>query len=194
MKRVYAGLAVFILFLSGCDRYDAHVRVVRANYNVSRGDYQSAIVDYLRAADVSSYDPWISYNLGNVYHSLGESEVALEMWTASQDADVPDLLFGSAFNRGVYYFEQGLYSRAVEQFRYALRLDGSSISAKRNLELSMEKLRAESELTSNPEAGEASLTAEAAGGGRILDYIRRKEEQQWRSNAETTPGVEELDW
>jgi len=185
-------VALGSLLLGGCERYSAHARVLRANYSVSRGDYQSAIVDYLRAAEVSEYEPWLSYNLGNVYHSLGESQVALEMWSTAQEAQVGDLLFGSAFNRGVFYFEQGRYDRAVEQFRFALRVDGTDLDTKRNLELSIERLRAETEFSSNSATGERQVTS--GSGGRILDYIRRKEEQQWRSNAETVPQPGIRDW
>ncbi len=195
MKRLVRALlgAILLTAVASCDRYGAHAMVIRANYNVSRGDYQNAIVDYLRAAEVMEYEPWLSYNLGNVYHSLGESQAALEMWDLAQTVEVNDLLFGAAFNRGVYYFEQGDFERASAQFRFALRIDGADLAAKRNLELSLEKLRAEGDLTAGGAESEQRVQA-SGSGGRIIDYIRRKEEQRWRSNATRAPEPGVRDW
>jgi hypothetical protein len=74
VKRFLLGLMPLILV--SCNAYFPHLRVIRANYNVSRGEYQPAIVDYLRAQEVPDYSEWISYNLGTVYHYLGESGAA----------------------------------------------------------------------------------------------------------------------
>ena len=122
------------------------MRVARGNYNVSRGEYQRAIVDYLRARDEQQYEPWIAYNLGNVYHFLGEADAALDQWDIAQQTDVTDLQFGAGFNRGVYLFEQGRYEEALPHFRFALRIDPTSVAAKQNYELTLTRLNSGSGL------------------------------------------------
>lgn len=182
--------ALAAVTLSGCGAYGEHLLVMRANYNVSRGEFQNAIVDYLGAAETRVYEPWIAYNLGNVYHYLGESTAALEMWELAQRGDVPDLLFGSAFNRGVYLYDQGRFAEALEQFRYSLLVDSSNVAAKVNLELTLEKLRAEEDLSGGSAAAGGSgaaqplPVAEANAATRVLDYVRRVEEQRWRANVQ----------
>jgi tetratricopeptide (TPR) repeat protein len=187
--------------LSGCNGYAAHALTVRANYNVSRGEYQPAIVDYLRARENQLYDAWLAYNLGNVYHYLGESNAALERWDFARSSGAPELVYGANFNRGVYFFEQGRYREARRQFRIALEADPGSIPAKRNLELTLERLTAEADLTGEtvPPDGtgdRAERQEEVVSGGssRMLDYMRRREEQRWRANQQTRVDPDVLDW
>jgi len=200
MKRslVMAMLAAAVLAVSSCTPYAPHARVVRANYNVSRGEYQAAIVDYLRALESGEYELWLSYNLANVYHYLGESGAAMDRWNGAQNADVADLIFGAAFNSGVYLYEQGRYDEAFQRFRYALTIDPTNVDAKRNLELTLEKIDAESEIADEGGTTSSATTEQNAqepgAGTRMLDYVRRKEEQRWRASSETDtePGVQ--DW
>lgn len=193
-------LAIAVTVVSGCSLDLPHLRVVRGNYNVSRGEYQRSIVDYLRARGDGAYEPWIAYNLGNVYHYLGEAEAAIDRWNVAEESGVPDLQFGAAFNRGVYFLEQGRYSEALEQFRFALIIDPSNIDAKRNFEIAIERLEAREGIDRDVEGEQSSPSTTAATdqpestATRMLDYIRRKEEQQWRANAEYQPEPEERDW
>jgi tetratricopeptide (TPR) repeat protein len=197
LVRLVILLSVAATFIS-CGQEFPQLRVVRGNYSVSRGDYQKAIVDYLRAREHSEYVPWISYNLGNVYHFLGEAEAAVEQWNRAQNVDVPDLQFGAAFNRGVYYFEQGRYEEALEQFRFALLVDPSNRAAKQNFEITYERLESGSGLTRDSTSMEEGRSGESGGeestATRMLDYVRRKEEQRWRANAERSPTEEVRDW
>ncbi|MDA3949562.1 MAG: tetratricopeptide repeat protein [Spirochaeta sp.] len=191
-------LLLALLLLSSCSQEWPHARVVRGNYNVSRGEYQRAIVDYLRAREEQQYEPWIAYNLGNVYHFLGEADAALDQWDIAQQTDVADLQFGAGFNRGVYLFEQGRYAEALPQFRFALRIDPTSVAAKRNYELTLTRMNSGSGLSGDAQSAEQGETQEAdtpeSTATRMLDYIRRKEEQQWRANAERELTPEEQDW
>lgn len=198
LRSLFFGLVAFSL--TGCSVEWSHLRVIRGNYNVSRGEYQRAIVDYLRAGDDGTFEPWIAYNLGNVYHYLGEAEAALDRWSVAENADVPDLVFGVAFNRGVYFLEQGRYEEALREFRSALKIDPTNIDAKTNFEIALERLEAREGLDRDIEKVERESAPSEENGGsestatRMLDYIRRKEEQQWRANTEEAPQSEELDW
>lgn len=191
-------LILFGAMLTSCGQDIPQLRVIRGNYNVSRGDYQMAIVDYLRARGESEYDPWIAYNLGNVYHFLGEAEAAVEQWNRAQNVDVRDLQFGAAFNRGVYLFEQGRYDEALSQFRFALTVNPSSMDAKRNFETTLERIESGAGLTrdgiSESEEGEDQSQTPESTATRMLDYVRRKEEQRWRANAEQDGPGEARDW
>ena len=69
-----------ILLFSGCSQMRVYMQVVDGNYDYSRGEYKDANFTYIQALDSLLYTERISYNLGNVYHSLGESEAAMEEW------------------------------------------------------------------------------------------------------------------
>jgi tetratricopeptide (TPR) repeat protein len=201
MTRMFLG-AVLVLTLGSCTGYVPHLRVIRANYNVSRGDYQPAIVGYLQALESGEYESWLSYNLGTVYHYLGEWDAAVDRWEIARRADVPDLLFGASFNEGVLQYEQGRFEDARRLFQFALRVEPRSVAAKTNLELTLQRIEAEAELSDDrvpvseqETRGQQSADAEpGAAAMRMLDYVRRREQQRWRANAESAPSDGARDW
>lgn len=185
------GLAVLVALTAGCGGYQAHVRVVRANYNVARGEFQAAIVDYLRAGDAGSYGPWIAYNLGNVFYYLGETGAAAEQWSDARVAASDDLMYGATFNRGVYLYETGRFEDALRAFRAALLVAPGDVAAKRNLELTIDRLSIEAA----PAVDEATDPSGADRvGQRMLDFVRRKEEQRWQARSSDESPVAPGDW
>ena len=192
-------IGVVAIVLSGCGSDIVHFRTVRANYNVSRGAYQPAIVDYLKGKQNAQFAPWLAYNLGNVYHYLGESGAAIEQWEEARNSGEVALVYGSAFNYGVYLYEQGRFPEALGQFRSALEINPGSRPAKINVELTLEKINAEAEISGEgggaSNGGERTQTeAVKSRVTRTLDYVRRKEEQRWRANDDRVVREGEEDW
>ncbi|MFP4010518.1 MAG: tetratricopeptide repeat protein [Spirochaetaceae bacterium] len=174
-----AGLLAALLLLSSCGT-ETHLRVLRANYAFGQGRFQNATVDYLRAFETGEYGRWIAYNLGNVYYALGEVQAALGMWERAGDSDEADILFGVAFNKGVYYYERGRYRDAYTQFQRALEIDPGNVDAKVNLELALRKIRAgEQVVRGEPPEDGGEAEGNSAQTVRILEYVRRKEENRW---------------
>ena len=211
------GLCLAIL-VTGCGGSGAVLDVIRGNLSYSRGDYQNALVHYMVALEDKPSDSWTRFNIGNVYYALGEHEAALEMWhDARSEAETTNdtgnwelsLIYATSYNRGVLLFQQGSYEAAYDEFRYALTVNGRSTDAKANLEIALGKLQA-------AQAASAGQTAESgagtAGGGssaplddqtgdgpgeqtlRILEYVRRKETQQWFANREIESHDQPQDW
>jgi tetratricopeptide (TPR) repeat protein len=176
-------LALAAAALSGCGM-ESHIRVLRANYAYGQGRFQNATVDYLRAWEAAEYQPWIAYNLGNVYYALGEVQAALGMWQRAQESDEPDILFGVTFNKGVFYYERGRYQDAYTQFQHALEIDPASVDAKTNLELALQKIRAGEQVVRGDPTGGAGGEGPSPQTVRILEYVRRKEETRWFATEE----------
>jgi tetratricopeptide (TPR) repeat protein len=190
------GLLGTLLLLGSCSLLEPHSSVVQGNYAYGQGDYQSATVAYLRALDEEEFDSFIQYNLANVYHALGESGAAFELWNRAADGADEELLFRISFNKGVAHYELGEYGQAFEELRNALTIKSSSVAAKRNLELTLRKLRASQsvqEVSTQTESAEGDR-APSAEALRVLEYMRRKEEQRWfaSENAPTEESVK--DW
>jgi len=168
--------AIFLILFSGaCSQAGTYMKVIDGNYEYSRGDYKESNFTYIQALQYNRYTDRIAYNLGNVYHSLGESEAALEEWdNASFGAEDPELLLRIAFNRGVLYYELGNYQEAYTEFRRVLTIEPDDIEAKANLEYCLGKLNLSegSQETKNEdeEEGERNLSED---GKRILEYVRR---------------------
>jgi len=204
-----------IALLVGCGGYGSIVEVIRGNIAYSRGDYQSALVHYMVAVEDAPSDAWTRFNIGNVYYALGEHEAALEIWSDARsaveendDAGATELslIYATSYNRGVLLYQQGNFTAAYDELRYALSVNSRSVDAKANLELALRKLQAANAASANAGADE---TPGASGGVsptppgdegpgeqtlRILEYVRRKEAQQWFANRDIESQDHPQDW
>jgi tetratricopeptide (TPR) repeat protein len=179
----------------GCGFGDPYVSVVEGNYAYGQGRYQDSTVHYLQAISKGSYGDWISYDLGNVYHSLGESDAALQMWRRAAASNDTTLRYGTSYNLGVQYYELGDYEKAYNSFRKALEYNPSSINAKVNLELSLRKLQPTTDSSSfeQPKPSDKPAISEQ-DSRRVLDYVRRKEAQEWVPGKTQAPESAPDDW
>ena len=160
--------------------------LLRGNFFNAQGMYTEAILAYLEALTFPETAPYAEYSLGSVYLSLDEGAAALQHFAAAEEAlttvlrkDHRELIYRIHYNRGVVRFHAGDFASAADQFRTALETDGSRIKAKRNLELSLLSL---SYQNSGAAASLSMNVEEEQKGPQVLfDYIRRKEQDQWKS-------------
>ncbi len=190
-----SAVTLLLLLLSGCAPVRGHLEVLQGNYYYSRGEYQESIVSYLTLLEEPETGEYVSYNLGNVYQALGEGNAALRMWEQADASNDEELLYRVSFNRGVFHFDRGEYEEAYDAFKEALRLNNGSVPAKINLELTLLRLMAEEQLT--PQTGEQQ-TGEGEDIGRealrVLEFVRRKEQQRWEANRERETSDYQRDW
>jgi Ca-activated chloride channel family protein len=149
--------------------------------------YTEAISSYLEALRFPETAPYAEYGLGSVYLSLGEDEAALQRFAAADDAlrgfspeDHRELIYRIHYNNGVVRFQGSDFTGAAAQFREALETDSGRIEAKRNLELSLlffSRQNAAAAASSPP----ADIRESQDGPEVLFDYLRRKEQDQWKS-------------
>lgn len=170
------GILFFVLLLSSCSQMESYLKVIEGNYAFSRGEYEEANLVYIQGLDGTEYSDRLQFNLGNVYHSLGESQAAMEEWQSSvTESQDPELLFRIAFNRGVLHYEMGNYQSAYNDFRKALRLEPDDIEAKANLEYCLRKLNLTDTQQDNRKTTDSPQESKEVSddGSRILDYVKR---------------------
>ena len=116
--------------------------VLNGNYRFNRGEEVLATYHYLQADDEAA-NPWVLYNLGNVYLSLGELDPGVHTLEQARRGQIDgtrrqvgDLLFRIAFNLGVAHYDKLEYAEAAAAFVEALKMKSGSWDAKINLELS----------------------------------------------------------
>ena len=198
MERSFLTLVSVVLaaaLLASCGVAEPHLSVLRGNYAFGQGRFQAATVDYLHALESEQLQEWIAYNLGNVYHALGESESALGMWQTARRSESETLLFGVHYNTGLLFYEAGRHREAYEQFVEALRLNPTSIAAKINLELALARVQAGDAVTAPRRDDTAEPDGAAADESRrILEFIRRREEQRWFAVEEIPQEPASRDW
>jgi tetratricopeptide (TPR) repeat protein len=168
--------------------------VLVGNYYYSRGEYGQAINNYFKAAEKKQWGSFISYNLGNVYAALGETEPARDILKKALNTKEHDLLFCAHFNLGNLFYEAGQYEQAINNYIEALKANHNSVEAKINLEFALKKSLTQTE----KEYKESSIPKSQINeqSQQILDLIKKEETKIWQSQRETTPKEVELqnDW
>ena len=179
-KRVsLVSLAVIVFFLSSCS--EGRLLLLEANYLISRGRYDEAIVPSQKALNYENAAPYAEYSLGLTFHSLDDDKAALQRYGNSQKIlnnisvnEHRELRYRNYYNSGIIYFDEGNFNSAAEAFREALRIDPKKMEAKRNLEISLISIQVETDRKNKTET--RNETKEF-----IFDYLKQHEQQQWKS-------------
>jgi Ca-activated chloride channel family protein len=148
--------------------------------------HTEAILAYLEALEYDETAAYAEYGMGSVFLAMDEEAAALQRFAAAEErlagmprGDHRELIYRINYNRGVVRFHAGDFAAAADQFRAALETDAGRIEAKRNLELSLLSLAGQS---SGPTpAANLSFQKEDGASRTLFEYIRRKEQDQWKS-------------
>lgn len=187
MRAGGAALAALCLgaaaFLGSCGSAAAQVEVLLGNASFGAGDYDAAIASYLRAAAAGADPATVKYDLGVAYLAAGEGEGAAAALASLADELRPDparaaLRYLASYGAGCALLSLERYGEAWARFKQALELDPASAPAKRNLEIAARLLAKREE--GSPPAFEPLGEAPPGTDGAI-DFVRKKEKQQWES-------------
>ena len=177
-----------LIFLSSCSRTQGMLSIMEANFYNTRGFYIEAIASYLKALDYGDTAPYAEYGLASAFFALEEGEAALNRYLDAERSldlrreDHPELRYRIYYNMGIIYFENEQYEEAISYFREALKVDGSRIEAKRNLELSLlTSARSSSPQAASLQEAENGGSGSSTGGQVLFDYLKEKEQEQWKS-------------
>ena len=178
-----AALAAFTLLgVASCSPAGAYLAVAAGNSAYERGRYEAATVDYLRAAQKGVHLPWISYDLGNVYHALGEPAGATEEWARAEKDRSPLLRTAASFNAGILDYELGSYRAAYEKFRSVLEIDPADMNAKINLELAYKRMTVQEHPPAAASANEkVGIEYNRAAAHTLLNLVRQQQGSYWVS-------------
>ena len=170
----------FLSIFSSCERLVESSTILSGNQKFRSGEYEEAIIDYLKGLDSKTNQDYFYYNLGNVYSSLGESPSAFSVWNIANGESNSVLKYSLMYNKGYLEFQEGNYDFAYNHFKEALKLMPSSINAKINLELSLNKMNAAT-YNQNSEAKQNEYNDNGASDetSRILEYVKQKEAMSW---------------
>lgn len=182
-----------IIMLTSCNRLFESSTIIAGNQKFQSGENQDAIMDYLKGVSSETNKDYFYYNLGNVYSSLGESPSAFSVWNLADGQTNPSLKFNLLYNRGVLEYQEGNYTVAYNEFRQALVLIPSSIKAKINLELSLNKMSvANYNQINDLKADDPDTDGATDETNRILEYVKQKEAMTWGLNHQVQE--QENDW
>jgi len=184
--------SILLAILCGCSGISGKLLIMEGNFKNTRGDYNGAILSYVKALEYADAAPYSEFGLGSVYFTLGEEKAALERFAEARNmletfdpAAGRELRYRIHYNTGVVLFSEGDFSGAVDSFREALKTDGGKKDAKRNLELSIQSLARKNV------SGGGNNDGESESRAVLFEYIQQKELNQWKSRewqAEDTDG------
>ncbi|NIZ46809.1 tetratricopeptide repeat protein [Entomospira nematocerorum] len=160
---------VYPIYTSSCSKPYAMWQVIIGNYRYEQGRYHEATMHYFETLSLEYQEEIVYFNLGSLYHALGEAEAAQEMWIQAQHHDSPIIQSQAHYNRGVVYYQLGEYASAIEHFRHALLLHSQDINAKINLELAQIALFRQNESNKS-----TAPTPQSPINQRQLDYLKRR--------------------
>jgi len=183
-KKISLVSLTVIIFLSSCS--EGRLLLLEANYLISRGKYDEAIVPSQKALNYENAAPYAEYSLGLTFYSLDDDKAALQRYGNSQKMldsisanEHSELRYRIYYNSGIIYFDEGNFNSAAEAFREALKIDPKRTDAKRNLEISLMSIQMEANRKNKKETMSETR--------RILfDYLKQQEQQKWKSR-EWTP-------
>ncbi|MDR0389344.1 MAG: tetratricopeptide repeat protein [Spirochaetaceae bacterium] len=195
MKKLF--LVLLVAALSGCSgKGRERLLIMEGNFHLSAGRYNQAIAAYMNALALGE-EPYGEFALGAAYLALDEDAGALEHFDkakriAEQNSERDrELLYRIAYNTGIIYFEAGEYEGAAGEFRQALKYDSRRVEAKRNLELSLLSLSRNE--AASPDAASMEYV-EAGENDTLLEYMRQKEQERWKSREETEELPQSMDY
>jgi len=172
-------IIVIVFFLSSCS--ESRLLLLEANYLISRGKYDEAIVPGQKALNYENAAPYAEYSLGLTFQSLDDGNAALQSYGNSQKKlnsfsanEHSELRYRIYYNSGIIYFDEGNFNSAAEAFREALRIDPKKTDAKRNLEISLMSIQMEAARKNRKET--MSETREI-----LFDYLKQQEQKKWKS-------------
>jgi len=184
-KTMLTVLTLSLCVSVSCKGVSGKLLVMEGNYHSSGGRYTRAILSYQKALAHDDAAPYAQAGLGSVYYNLDEAQAALNRFEDSLQlldglpaAGHRELRYRNTYNSGVALFAQGNFPAAAAAFRDALRIDGSRVEAKRNLELALLSGAREK----NTGGASANTPEETMGADALFEYFERREQNRWRSS------------
>ncbi|MBP5156852.1 MAG: tetratricopeptide repeat protein, partial [Treponema sp.] len=190
--------ALCFTFTSCSGGFSDRMRLLNGSLEWNRKEYQDATADFMtviESAEARGDDGTVMYavfDLATTYLMQGEDGAAAARFEELA-GDLPDnLRFALLYNLGILAHRNGNYPAAADFFKEALLIDGGSVDAKVNLELSLvggEGRRAGGEMQPVMESGHEG-TLESA----IYSIIREQEEGQWKNMRKEEPSGDAQDY
>lgn len=185
-----SGLFIVIcMILTGCSgRIKGSKNILEGTWNWYQHRYNDSVALYLQTVfdsqetDDLLLQQYAVYNLATTYLSQNENDVAMERFRPLLESEDSRIRFAVNYNCGIIAHRKGDYDNAAEYFRNALKINGSDVNAKINLELSLMKAEKEARSRENMlnqvSESETPSTMEKA----VFQRIREYDKKQWKNS------------
>lgn len=189
-KMVLTSSLLTVFLLSSCSsHFDGSMKILEGTWEWYKHKFNSATaIFYQTASDAESQGDkelfyYSVYNLGTTYIMQNE-DVSGEYRLSQIPESAPDeVKFRAFYNMGLIAFERGDYDSAAEKFRSALKIDGSRMNAKVNLELSLQKKLKEAETKQNAVLQVSEDNSRDSMENSVFSRIRENDINRWKNSS-----------
>lgn len=173
-----------LLFLSCTSKQNIMIKNFLGTQNYQSKNYNAAIEKFYSICDEKLSDTTISseklsdyakYNLALTYLQLGEKDEASIKFTELKNSDIKKIKSLSSYQLGVLSFKNNNYKLALSEFKNAIQTESDFLEAKINYEICLRLLENE------PMENTSLQKTQSPNDKTIMDYIKEKEVQLWKS-------------
>ncbi len=138
-------ILIFILLTSFLNGYSI---IDRGNHHNNKGikyykkkRYKKSLQEFQKAKDYTLYDKKLDFNIADALYKTGKYEEALNYYKNCINNSKKDLRKSTYFNMGNAYYKMKRYKDALDSYKNALKIDPDFKKAKKNLELTLKKIK-----------------------------------------------------
>ncbi len=150
-------------------------------YNDSVEKYLQTVYDAQEQGN-PLLEQYAVYDLATTYLVQNENDVALERYRQLENIEDKNVRYAVFYNCGIIANRKGNYEEAAKCFRNALKVDGTKIDAKINLELSLMNAEKEAKSKQNVQNQVSETKTSSTMEEAIFARIREYDEKQWKNS------------
>ena len=181
---------IFLVFMcSSCkERFLGAKTILDSTWNWYQHRYNDSIAGYLQTvynAEAEGDDlleQYAVYDLAVTYLSQNENDAAMSRFNQIEDTACEPVKYAAFYNSGIIAYRKGNYDVAAEYFRKALKIDGTKINAKINLELSLKNSEKEAKVRENEFSQVGESDKSDVMEQSVFQRIREYDKKQWKNS------------
>lgn len=189
-KKTAALIVVCLLFVSctGKNSVSGAKNIMEGSWFWYQKKYNDSVAKYLqtvfdaRESGNSLLEQYAVYNLATTYLVQNENDVALERYAQLENVEDKNVRYAVFYNCGIIANRKGNYVEAAKWFRNALKIDGTKIDAKINLELSLMNAEKEAKSKANVQNQVSESRTSSTMEESIFARIREYDKKQWKNS------------
>lgn len=200
-KKSLISIIFLVIMLTSCkERVYGAKTILTSTWNWYQHKYNDSIAGYLQtsceavALEDKLLEQYAVYGLAVTYLSQNENDAALERFKQVDEADAKAVRYAANYNCGIIAYRKGNYDTASQYFREALKVDGSKLDAKINLELSLKNSEKEAKARENIISRVNETDGSNIMEDAVFERIREYDKKQWKNSEKTESSSSAMDY
>ena len=200
-KHSSATIVLLVLMLTSCkERVFGAKTILDSTWDWYQKRYNDSVAGFFQTAyeaehsDDELLKQYAVYDLAVTYLSQNENDAALDRFAQVLDyADKP-VKYATLYNCGIIAYRKGDFDTSAHYFREAMKIDGTKINAKINLELSLKNSEKEARAKENSISQVSETKDYDTLENAVFERIREYDKKQWKNSEKTEKSNSIMDY